>query len=436
MLKWFSLILLLTVPAIAGAQAADYSQMNMPVEIRAVWIDAGAIPKTEAGVRQLVRSYAKANINLLFPETIMRGYAMYPSKLLARDPRFAGAPDVLAIMIDEAHRHRMEVHPWVWAFRAGYSKDKGAILSAHPDWAERGINGEELSPNGGYWISPTVLAARDFLANLYAELVSCYNLDGIHLDYIRYEVDNKVPYGYSSNSKALFERQYGVNPEKIERFSIHKYEWNKFRERQVNTFVQRIALQTRCIKPNAMVSAAVGPEPDGARLELMQNWANWVANGWVDFLTPMAYSTDDPYFTKIVSEQERAVHGKGLIAPGIGTFAQKTFEQSIRQIGMARKLGVSGQAFFAASYLHEPQLAALLKESYSKPAVLPFRNPAAACESLTKCVVSAKTGDRSELANIYSTHMSATLVFACQFPFHAGFEDLSSNCVPRVFTAR
>ena len=196
-------------------------------------------------------------------------------------------------MIEEAHKLGMEVHPWVWVFRAGYTKDRGAILTAHPDWAELGKNGQELSPNGGLWISPSVPAARDFLACLFAELVSKYNVDGLHLDYIRYEIESPTPYGYCAASREAFKRQYSIDPMDIDRLTFSQIEWIKFRERQINTFVQKIAIQTRSIKPWVKLSAAVGSDPDSARLTLMQNWGNWAANKWVTFVTPMAYTNND-----------------------------------------------------------------------------------------------------------------------------------------------
>jgi uncharacterized lipoprotein YddW (UPF0748 family) len=136
---------LLLLGSFASADT-DYVSLDPVVEVRGVWINAGAIPKTARGIRQMVKGYANAHFNVLLPETICRGYAIYPSAVIERDPRFSGAIDPLLVMIDEAHKLGMEVHPWVWVFRVGYSKDKGSILRAHPDWAEIDRNGDALSP--------------------------------------------------------------------------------------------------------------------------------------------------------------------------------------------------------------------------------------------------------------------------------------------------
>ncbi|MCL5104045.1 MAG: family 10 glycosylhydrolase [Armatimonadetes bacterium] len=400
MLKWILILLTLAVPTTAEI---DYTKLDLPVELRAIWINADAIPRTDKGIRDLVRAYRKANLNLLLPEVVARGYTVYPSKLIARDPRFAEAIDPLPPMIDEAHKLGMEVHPWVWVFRAGYAGDRGAILTAHPDWAELGKNGRELSPNGGLWISPSVPAARDFLACLFAELVSNYNVDGLHLDYVRYEVESPIPYGYCDTSRETFKRQYGIDPMDIDRLSFNQIEWMKFRERQINTFVQRIALQTRSIKPWVKISAAVGSDPGIARLNLMQNWGNWAANKWVTFVTPMAYTSNDQTFERLVAADRSGVDNKVIIAPGIGLHMQQNApDQTVRQIGIARKNMADGQALFASSHYKVPLESELIEGPYARPASLPFRCTSEALAKAGKCAGETELGEyyRARAANL------------------------------------
>ena len=103
MVRLLACIVLVAASTGAGGQQIDYAALDVPVELRAIWIDAGSIPKTEAGIRSLVRTYHKANLNVLLPEVVARGYTVYPSALVQRDPRFAGCIDPLEIIIDEAH---------------------------------------------------------------------------------------------------------------------------------------------------------------------------------------------------------------------------------------------------------------------------------------------------------------------------------------------
>jgi uncharacterized lipoprotein YddW (UPF0748 family) len=393
MLKWVSVIVVLGLASSSAVADLDYRSLAAPVEVRAIWVDASAIPKSDGGVRKLVRSFHDANINVLFPEVVARGYAVYESKLLGRDPRFAGTPDSLPVMIKEAHRLGMEVHPWVWVFRAGYTKDRGAILTAHPDWVELSKDGSDLSPNGGLWISPCIAAARDFLADVFEELVCKYDVDGLHLDYIRYESESSAPYGYSPASLSLFERQYGFDPARIQPFDMDQYQWNKFRERQINTFVQRIALQTRRLKPHVKLSAAVSPNPKSARLDLMQNWVNWIDNKWLDFVVPMSYSTDDQYFRRLLNAESTAAGGKALIVSGIGLSRHPDPQQTVTQIGYSREKLLAGQALFSASYCKPDRAAALKNGPYACGARLPFRDTESAIQQLRACATAQGSSD-------------------------------------------
>lgn len=387
--------------------SVDYSKIDPVAEVRGIWIDAGAIPKTDSAIREMVRGYAQANFNLLIPETVCRGYAIYPSRVIPRDPRFAGAIDPLPVMIDEAHKLGIEVHAWVWVFRAGYTKDKGAILTAHPDWAEQDKDGEELSPNGGYWISPAIPQAREFLAELFAEVVTRYPFDGLHLDYVRYETEQKNPYGYCKASRDLFIKQYGVDPISIERDSDDYYYWNKFRERLINTFVQQIYLQTKTLRPEVLVSAAVSSYPPDARLHYMQNWPNWAANGWVGLLTPMSYSSDNGHFGRLILRQKDAAADTVMLAEGIGLYLQKEMAQTNAQIAISREKCAQGQVIFAASYVRRQHLDALRCGPYSTPVTLPFRNMNATRDKLTQCAEAARSDGNEALAEYYCCEAQA-----------------------------
>ena len=370
-------ILALACTPVVAADAVSYDNLHPPVELRAIWIDADTIPKTTSEVTAMVREYHRLNFNVLLPEVICRGCAIYPSKLTDRDSRFAHAPDPLAPMIAEAHRLGMEVHPWVWVFRVGYTGHKGPILAGHPDWAECNKNGDQLSINGGYWISPAIPEAREFIANLLAELVGRSDVDGLNLDYIRYEVQSPVPFGYCEAARARFKLEYGIDPMDIESLSPQQVEWEQFRERQVNTFVHRIALQTRSLRPNAVMSASVGLDPVESRLNLMQNWVNWVENKWVDFLVPMNHTTDNSGFAGLVSDQLGAVQAKTILVPGIGMYAHKNpVSETLRQIGITREMRTAGQSLFAAYALGPAQKTCLLEGPYARPASVPFRDPA------------------------------------------------------------
>lgn len=353
-------------------------------EIRGIWVNSDNMPKTNDEAIKLVNEYHNAGFNLIFPEVICRGYTIYKSNLLERDPRFVDADDTLTAIINEAHRLNMEVHPWVWCFRAGYTDHPGAIITAHPDWLECSKYGDTLSVNGGMWISPFVPEAKDFLQSLYKEIVTNYNVDGFHLDYIRYEAQNPIPFGFSQTARRKYRMHTGgMDPMKVEYLSADYIRWIEYRERQLDEFVANTTKALKEIKPNIIVSAAVACNPVEARLNYMQNWAHWVNNNWIDYIVPMTYMTDDAKFTKYMNDQLKLLDGKVWTTIGIGShlFTKKE-QKNIDQIKLARETNYMGQALFAAKYM-TPYLEAQLKSQvWTEPATLPFHSNSAKTQTI------------------------------------------------------
>ncbi|MBR4748348.1 MAG: family 10 glycosylhydrolase [Abditibacteriota bacterium] len=352
-------------------------------EIRGIWINSDKVPLTDREAVDMVREYHRAGFNLLFPEMICRGYAVYPSRILQRDPRFVDRDDVLQTLIREAHRLGMEVHPWVWCFRAGYTKDQGAIITNNPDWTDCSKNGDTLSVNGGLWISPFIGEAREFMLSLFEEIASRYDIDGFHLDYIRYEIQQPALWGYNKAACAAYARLYGADPHDIAFLSRDYLSWIDLRAMMLDTFVQETSLRLKRIKPELIVSAAVAADPDEARYMYCQNWGHWADNSWVDMLVPMTYTSSDERFGELMARQLARLEGKVFPCVGIGSlnFTARE-EKNIDQIALARGTAYLGQALFASQY-YTASLGDLLSGSVWKDkALLPFRGSSSQSERI------------------------------------------------------
>ena len=376
---------------------ADSIDTSIIPETRAVWLNADALPVSKTDAAMLMETYAKAHINVIFPEVICRGYSVYISRLIGRDPRFAGKLDPLALLIPEAHKRGIEVHPWVWVFRAGYTKDQGWILNNHPDWLELDKYGDDLSANGGLWISPAVPEARRFLIDVFSELIRKYQVDGLHLDYIRYESQSPTPYGYNKVSQKSFSKIYNKNASLLSRLSPDWIDWQLYREELVNTFVHTVSLRLRYLKPDLKLSAAVAPDITFARVTLLQNWRHWVNNRWVDFITPMSYFSDNDKLRNAAKLTLSAVDDKIPVAVGLGLHLMKLRPQTIgEQIDISRAEGCFGQVLFASSYLSQEMLDILTAGPYSNQSQLPFRKIQE--HALGLATAAASTQDQSLIA--------------------------------------
>lgn len=363
--------LLLLVGGMSDAGAAQEKWSSRPVEIRAVWMDRRSIPKTEQGIRELMRDYAKAGINVLHPEVIYNGYAAYRSSYLPQQDLWDGL-DMLGILVDEAHKHNMEVHPWVWVFRVGNVNDKRGILQEHPDWVAVNRKGESLARGQAYWLCPSIPAARRLLLGAIRELAQKYPIDGVQLDYIRFDSQE---YCYNESCRAKFKAAYGMDPLEIKPFTKPVLDWHLWREDLVNSFVAEARAELGKVRPGIKVSAAVASFPDGARVNFLQNWGHWAANRWVDFLAPMDYTPDPTDFLRRVRTSLEGVGNKTLLAPGLGLHLMKGCGPMLEQVRVARSEPASGVSLFATAYLDSDRLEALGEGPFRKKARLPFRSP-------------------------------------------------------------
>ncbi|HPP75538.1 MAG TPA: family 10 glycosylhydrolase [Armatimonadota bacterium] len=345
------------------------------VEGRGIWLDASSMPTDDDAMSAYIEALDKANFNVLMPEVIRRGFTTYPSKLDEQDPRFKGY-DPLAAIIREAHKRGMEVHPWVWVFRQGYTNNEGPIFTAHPEWMAVNKWGEKLSANGGYWVCPSNESARDYLISLIKELVSNYDVDGLHLDYVRFENQFPTPYCYDQSCRNKFKAEHGIDPIEIDPLSEMQVTWHLWREDLINTFVKRVSKEVHALKPDIKISAAVASMPEQARSSMMQDWPHWVDNKWIDFLTPMSYSANNETFKKMIDLESEAVGDRTILMPGIGLHTHKTPDQTLEQIDYSRQAKMQGVTLFASVYLKEPWQDALATGPFSSKAEIPFRNPA------------------------------------------------------------
>lgn len=360
----------------ASSAEEPYSR---PVEIRAVWMDRTSIPKTEEGIRALIRDYSRAGINIVHPEVIFNGYAAYPSAFLPQQDLWPGI-DMLAILTDEAHKRGMEVHPWVWVFRAGNAKDMGGLLPTHPDWAMKNARGETLAESGSYWLNPCHRAVRRTLLNAYRELILKYPVDGIQLDYIRFPGPD---WGYNDLCRIRFREEHGIDPFNIQPFTQPVLDWHLWREDLINTFVRDVSESLRSLRPGIKISAAVASFPDRARTTYLQNWQHWAANKWVDFLAPMDYTTNMQDFRSRVESSRLQIGDTALLAPGIGLLGVKGSELLLEQIDIAREAPVAGVTIFATAYLNAERLAALREGPFRNTAFNPVRDPLEGARRLT-----------------------------------------------------
>jgi uncharacterized lipoprotein YddW (UPF0748 family) len=354
----------------------SFSSATGLTESRGMWLDEGSIPKTESEMSTLFSQCKSANLNIVFPETIGKGETtIYPSKIVPWNKTFEPYGDRLKTLIKYAHQNNIEVHPWIWIFCVGYYDVKGATLVQHPEWGALDRDGK-LTPGGYnklYWLCPTKPAVRKYLLDMIKELVTNYDIDGIHLDYIRYEDMYPNKYCFCPDCVTPFKKKYGVDPRNITPKSKYARLWHLWCENQVNTFVQEANLEIKKIKKECMLSAAVGMNLDESRKFRRQDWLHWVNNKYLDFICPMVYTRDVEDVAKWTKDERKSAGHKTLIYSGlVQWYGATTLNQEIHS---ARQNGANGVTLFALEQFRTyPEYLLMLQETFPAPAELPHRN--------------------------------------------------------------
>ena len=349
------IILLLTtgtaLETMAQAKARYGSQpLSADREIRAVWLTTiggidwprhyanAANPSTiEQQKRELTNMLDRlkaVNINTSLLQTRIRGSVIYPSKLEPWDGCLSGKPgvspgyDPLRFAIEECHKRGMEIHAWVVTIPMGKWNGIGCQQMRRKSPSLLRKIGED-----GY-LNPELPQTADIIADICAEITKNYNIDGIHLDYIR----------YPENWKMRVSKQQG--------------------RENITRIVRKIHSRIKAIKPQVKLSCSpLGKHDDltrypsrgwNARTTVCQDAQMWLRTGLMDQLYPMLYFKDNNFYPFAIDWMEQSYTGQ--VAAGLAVYlldrreGNWKIDEVKRQLNICRQLGL-GQCFFRAKFL-------------------------------------------------------------------------------------
>ncbi len=299
----------------------------LPAPVRAVWV-ARYHYYLEEDIRTILDNCTRLGINTVLWQVRGNGTVAYPSRLEPwsaefghRDPGF----DPLAVAVREAHARDLHIQAYVnvmpgWRGTKPPPRDLDPpqLWHAHPDWFLRDASGARQPLNSSYvCLNPCLPAVRRHVAAVVAEIATRYDIDGIHLDYIRYVWDpaqkEAARYPRDAATLALYRHEAGRHPDD------DPDAWDAWRARQLTRLVGELRQTLDRCRPGAALTAAVWRDPATAYHEYLQNAAGWRRLGLVDALMPMAYSTNLGKLEADIGAYHAVVGPRGVV-PGIGLY--------------------------------------------------------------------------------------------------------------------
>ena len=330
------------------AQSFVYNDKAPKYEVRAVWLTTiGGIDwphsysqsphsaeKQKQELRQILDRLQQAKINTVLIQTRVRGTMIYPSDMEPWDGCLSGFPgkspgyDALQFAIDECHKRGMELHAWVVTIPVGKWNALGcqSLRKKYPSLIKK------IGADG--YMNPEDSRTGDYLASICQEIAHRYNVDGIHLDYIRYPETWNI---------------------RVSREQGRHY---------ITSIVEKIQRAVKREKPWIKMSCSpVGKYDDlsrywshgwNANTKVCQDAQGWLRDGLMDELFPMMYFRGEQFYPFAIDWQEQS-HGK-IVVPGLGIYfldpkeGKWNIDDVTAEMYHTRNLGM-GYAFFRNKFL-------------------------------------------------------------------------------------
>ncbi|CAG0992617.1 hypothetical protein MYXO_02489 [Myxococcaceae bacterium] len=325
-------------------------------------------------VRRLLDGATELGVSDLFVQVYRGGRSWYAAQLADDSPhRALDGADPLGDLVRGAHARGLRVHAWVNVLTLGTHRDGPLLRAVGRDAVQVDRRGRSLLDypelqvpadeqrfarvgTPGVWLDPATPALAERLGAVFAELlVRVPDLDGLHLDYVRYpdvlpfvpgaRFDVGLDFGFGAPSRTRFRAETGLDAPFADD-SRNAEAFDAWRREKLGDVVGEISRAARRARPGLVVSAAVWAFPTRAYLSLHQDWTHWLESGHLDFAVAMAYSRDPRLFTMMARSNVAIGGSRTWLGLGAWLF-ESAPERAVAQLREARALAPGGVVLFS-----------------------------------------------------------------------------------------
>jgi uncharacterized lipoprotein YddW (UPF0748 family) len=380
--------------------------------VRGLWVPRTALTSPDS-IATMVQTAAGGGFNTLLVQVRGRGEAFYRSSIEPRSSDLDRQPidfDPLGHVIKLARPAGLAVHAWVnvnlVASGTTLPRSREHVVAQHPDWlmVPKALAGtlrktgvvspaylgtlarwtrSQTDQVEGLYLSPVTAASRAYTTSVVAELASRYELDGIHLDYIRYP---SAEFDYSGAALAAFRDAVSGGEPRAERDRLDRAAtvnpaawaearpavWAAFHRDRLTSLTAGIQNAVRTARPGIVVSAAVVGVSAEARDARYQDWLTWAKAGHIDVACPMLYSLSTDQFAAVTTDI-RAALGTTPFWAGIGAY-RLPVDGTIERVRLARRANADGVLLFSYGQLADVAAASPAALSALRPVLLEAAN--------------------------------------------------------------
>ena len=253
-------------------------------EYRAMWVsylewqqfDFSSKDSFTEDVDTMMQNCADLGLNTVIAQVRPFADALYPSQYFpwsdlctgtqGQDPGF----DPLAILVESAHNHGLELEAWVNPYRIQLNSSRPAQLAENSPAV--------LYPNlvktvgDGLYFDPANSEAQQLIVNGVVEIVKNYDVDGLHFD----------DYFYPTTETSFDAEEYAQSGT-----SLSLEDW---RRENVNTLVKVVYQAIKAEKPQVRFGISPQGNMDNNYNTQYSDVALWMSeSGYVDYILPQLY---------------------------------------------------------------------------------------------------------------------------------------------------
>lgn len=348
-LRKLFLFIIILLPCVISAQTPT-------TEIRAVWLTTSwgldwptqgtSVEQQKAELRAQLDEFRKLNFNIIFFQVRARGTTFYKSAIEPQSSYFnkSNGFDPLAFAVEECHKRGLECHAWFVTYpmnaerRPIPKKRQKAAAKKYPD-------NYKLINNTQWYLDPGDPKTKTHILSLVKEIVSKYDIDGIHFDYIRYPNNDKTfPDAETYKKYGKGKNLHDWRRDNINSLVFEIYDMVKSQKRWVQ--VSSSPLGRYKILPHA-------PKDGWTAYDVVfQDAAYWMKSGKHDMLFPMMYYRNE-LFDPFVEDWIANCNSRP-VTPGLGAYQMMPSEKNwpaediTKQMKYTRNSEADGQAYFRA----------------------------------------------------------------------------------------
>ena len=336
-------------------------------EDRYLWVVRNTLTN-QVSIDQMIQFATLNRFNHILVQVRGRGDAYYTSEFVPKSHLIQNTSfDPLAYLIPKAKENGIKVHAWLNTYLLWSSRvkpvQKNHLFYTNMEWLDQNKRGEinishELKKlnggkngNEGLYLSPNHPKVNPYLISVFKELIENYELDGLHLDYIRY---HDSEYGQNPDAIAQYRKENGLKVLQLSTSAPDPMtaakagQWSDSRRKAVTELVRDTKSLIDVIRPNLILSAAVKPNLYQARDRYYQEWDVWLAAGYLDKAVVMNYTKilkDFAANIDIIYDNLPTKYRKKIVM-GIATYNQSA-RQVVDKVKYTRVTRFKGISFFS-----------------------------------------------------------------------------------------